>query len=644
MPGPEMQLAGGYIDPATSLPYPNLLDMSLANPDQTFGVPEVLNFNHNTAAGSGGVPSNAGIFNSDTGVPGLPGTGSSNQGLDNSVHEFITYIDLKAGAHIFGVNVDDGWMASSAPNAQDTLGTLLGFRNGPGGQNGNPLNNPNGAFTVVVTEPGIYPLRLLFWQGGGGVNIEFLSIDRDTGTQVLVNDLSGTYPSVVALSGNLVSPYTTYSTYTGPQRPWVKSSVHPLPYIGVTSPLVNAGAAVTLWQNRLQQTGPGPIVAKLPLLNGSWNPGEVQNSATAQRPFGDTIGAVVSGLGSGSVGLILNGETVTPTVTDLPGTLDKLVVFTPPTPLSAASVHTAGLVYAGTTNYWLFNVISNVVADPTKALPSSMADATARGFRVRVAQGAAARSGGNTAAAAEAQLAGTPANVAIPGPEADGSYLVPGVINWSSRRNPGQTGNEIGNFQPLMGGPADSPIPGLPGTGLTGTAARDNAAAEIFAYLDLPAGYQRFGINGDDGWKVQIGMPGQTNGTVLFSMDRGGGSSDFPFAFVAPVAGLYPVRVVWYQGGGDGNIEIFTYGDNAEKILVNSAHPKAVKAYYRVASAEPTVSFKVLADQTIEISYTGTLQSSDSLNPVNWTAVAGASTPFKPDGAGAQRFYRAVSP
>lgn len=644
MPGPEMQLAGGYIDPATSLPYPNLLDLSLASTDQTFTVPEVLNFNHNTAAGSGGVPSNAGIFNADTGVPGLPGTGSSNQGLDNSVHEFITYIDLKAGAHIFGVNVDDGWMASSAPNAQDTLGTLLGFRNGPGGQNGNPLNNPNGAFTVVVTEPGIYPLRLLFWQGGGGVNIEFLSIDRDTGTQVLVNDLSGIYPSVVALGGNLVSPYTTYSTYTGPQRPWVKSSVHPLPYIGVTSPMVNAGAAVTLWQNRLQQTGPGPIIAKLPLLNGSWNPGEVQNSATAQRPFGDTVGAVVSGLGSGSVGLILNGEVVTPTVTDLPGGSDKLVVYTPPTPLSASVVHTAGLVYAGTTNFWMFNVISNVVADASMTLPSSMAMSANRGFRVRVAQSATARPGGNTAAAAEAQLTGTPANVAVAGPEADGSYLEPGVINWSSRKNPGQTGNEIGNFQPLMGGPADSPIPGLPGTGLTGTAARENAAAEIFAYLDLPAGYQRFGINGDDGWKVQIGMPGQTNGTVLFSMDRGGGSSDFPFAFVAPQAGLYPVRVVWYQGGGDGNIEFFTYGDNAEKILVNSAHPKAVKAYFRVAGAEPTVALKTLADQSIEITYTGTLQSSDSLNPSNWVAVPGASSPFKPDASAAQRYYRAVTP
>jgi hypothetical protein len=104
------------------------------------------------------------------------------------------------------------------------------------------------------------------------------------------------------------------------------------------------------------------------------------------------------------------------------------------------------------------------------------------------------------------------------------------------------------------------------------------------------------------------------------------------------------VRVVWYQGGGDGNIEFFTYGDNAEKILVNSAHPKAVKAYFRVAGAEPTVALKTLADQSIEITYTGTLQSSDSLNPSNWVAVPGASSPFKPDASAAQRYYRAVTP
>lgn len=643
MPGPEMQLADGFVDPGTGLPYPNLLDKTAANPDGTFSVAEVLNFNHNTAAGSGGAPSNAGIFNGDTATPGLPGTGSSNQGLDNSVHEFITYIDLKAGAHIFGVNVDDGWMASSSPNARDTLGTLLGFRNAPGGQNGNPLNNPNGAFTVIVTEPGIYPLRILFWQGGGGVNIEFLAVDRDTGTQVLVNDVGGSYPSVVPSSGNLVSPYTLYSTYTGPDRPWVKSSVHPIPYIGVTSPLVNGGAAVTLWQNRLQQTAPGPIIARIPQLNGSWNPGEIQNASTAQRPFGDNIGAVVSGLGSGSVGLIVNNDVVTPTIRDLPGG-DKLVTYTPPVPLSSSAVHRAGLVYAGTTNWWLFNVIAQVDVAPSNALPSSVADASARGFRVRVAQAAAARPGGNTAAAAETQLTGTPANVAKPGPEPDGSYIVPGIINWSSRRVPGQTGNEIGNFQPLMGGPADEPIPGLPGNGLSGAAGRDNVTAEIFAYLDLPAGYQKLGINGDDGWKVQIGTPGKTDGQVLFTIDRGGGSADIPFAFTAPVAGLYPVRVVWYQGGGDANLEFFSYGERGEKIPVNGAHPAAIKAYHRVIVAEPTITLKTLADGSVELTYVGTLQASDSLNPANWQTVNGASSPYKPDTAAPSRYFRAIAP
>src|SRR5213075_338865 len=103
---------------------------------------------------------------------------------------------------------------------------------------------------------------------------------------------------------------------------------------------------------------------------------------------------------------------------------------------------------------------------------------------------------------------------------------VPGIINWSSRRVPGQSGAEIGNFQTMLTGTPDDPIPGLPGTGLTGAAGIQNVAAEIFAYLDLPAGYQKFGINGDDGWAVQIGTPGQTNRAILVTVDRGAGSAD----------------------------------------------------------------------------------------------------------------------
>src|SRR5690606_12282216 len=113
--------------------------------------------------------------------------------------------------------------------------------------------------------------------------------------------------------------------------------------------------------------------------------------------------------------------------------------------------------------------------------------------------------------------------VAIPGPGPDGTYIITNIINWSERRVPGGSGAEIGNFIDLNGFP-DEAIPGLPGTGLSGAAGRENVAAEIFAWLELPAGYQKFGVNGDDGWAVKVGLPGETDGTVLFSIDRGAGA------------------------------------------------------------------------------------------------------------------------
>jgi len=638
MPRPEIQINNGYIRLSDNQPYPNLA-VAGPNADRSYDMFDVLNWN----SGAGGAPANAGIFNADFAVPGLPGAGTSGStavGLDNSVHEIVTYLELKAGAHVLGLNVDDGWVCISAPNARDTLGTLLGFRNGPGGQNGNPVHNPNAAFNVIVAEDGIYPFRILFWQGGGGVNLEFLQLDRQTGTQILVNDISGAFPSVVANPGQTISSIATYNAYSGPARPWVKASVYPMPYIGVTNPRVNAGAAVTLWQNQHQQSGPGPITLKV----GSGNPADIANDSPTIRPFGDAVGAVVADLGSGSVGMILDGESVTPTVTSISGSTDKLVLYTPPTPLSSSSNHIAGLVYAGTTNYWIFNVISNVTVDASVAVPLARLEAAKVGFRAKVVQAAAGRAGGNTAAAAEAQLAGTPANVATPGPEPDGSYLVPGTINWNVTKNPGNTPSDIGNFQAARTGQADEAVPGIPGTGLSGAARFENLTAEIFAYLDLPAGYQKFAVGGDDGWRVQIGLPGQTDGAVLFTIDRGAGARDIPFAFVTPVAGLYPVRLVWYQGGGGGNVEFFSYGPNNEKILINDrTNPNAIRAYYDVVPLQQVaLSITGPVDGKVTISWTGTgtLEEATSLTaPIGWTAAASQANPQTVEATGT-KFYR----
>lgn|GEM_PF-1911698 len=639
MPRPEIQLSEGYLD-EKGVPYPNLVLTGPTPPPAggVFEIPDVFNFNNAQSAGA--PAANAGIFNADTPTPGLPGAGTSNFGLDNTVHEFTSYLELKAGAHVFGVNVDDGWVVSSAPNAKDTLGTLLGFRNAPGGQNGNPINNPNGAFNVIVPEDGIYPIRILFWQGGGGVNLEFLHLDRNTGTQILVNDVNGAFPSVVAAGGQLNSSVKAYSTYTGPTKPWVKFSVYPLPYIATTQPLGSAGAAVTLWQNVHQQSGPGPIQVKVPRLNGSWNSAEIANDSINTRPFGDGVGAVIADLGNEPVGLILDGVSVTPTVTPIPNTSDSHVFYTPPTPLSSASNHVAGLIYSGTTNWWIFSVI-NYTNVPTSALVSAdRTDPNARGFRAKVVQALTATALANTVARAEAQLAGTPASVALPGTGPDGSYIVPGMINWNVQKNPGATTGEIGNFQPILTGEADEAVPGVPGTGLAGNARFESIAAEIFGYLDLPAGYQKFGVNGDDGWKVQIGMPGQTTGPVLFSVDRGAGARDFPFAFVTPAAGLYPVRLVWYQGTGGGNLEFFTYGPNNRKIAVNDLDdPLAIKAYHQLKEDQrPTLTSK-RNGATLELTFTGVLQSADLANGP-YTDVVGAASPATIPASNQQRFFR----
>lgn len=587
MPRPEIQLTDGYINRTNDLPFPNLADLSLFAEDGSYQVEGVFDFGQRGA--------NAGSFNPTAIMPGTPGQGTSTAGADvgtdNIAMEFVSYMDLKAGAYLMSINSDDGFVLTSAPNPRDTLGTLIGYFNDGGGS-----QNPPGRWvSFVVLEDGVYPFRTVYWEGGGGANIEWMAIEPGSGQRALIN------------SPDVTWSIKSYHTYTGPERPWTKFSVYPMPL---------------RWENQHQQSGPGAITVEV----GAGNPADIANEGPGIRPFGDSIGAIIANLGSGSVDLVVDGEDVTPTVTDVPGGTDKLVTYQPGTPFTAGTVHTAGLVYAGVTNYWSFTVITNATVEAGVAAPSSRADQDARGFRAKVVQASAGRPGGNTAAAAEAQLAGSVPNVASEGTGPEGSHLLQGIINWNTAFGPGFSANpaHTGNFQPLMNGSNDVAVPGITGTGLTGDARFGNIAAEIFAYLDLPAGYQKFGVNGDDGWKVQIGMPGETNGTVLFTIDRGAGNRDIPFAFVTPEAGLYPVRLVWYQGGGGGNLEFFTYGPNNTKIPVNADDPNAIKAYYAITDVggvpELTVTRGSNGDITITWTNGGTLQSKADLNdPAPWT-------------------------
>ena len=627
MPRPEMQLFGGDINPTNGTAYPNLADLTAADVNGIFDITDPLNFNSNPAGG------NTGIFQgaTDLPMPGLPGGGSSVtggiKGIENYVGEFTTYLDLKAGVYLWAVNSDDGFVAISAPDPHDTLGTLLGYAN-VGRGNANPLPSPgapnsyiptpgtsqnNFAFGVVVPEDGIYPMRLLYWQGGGGVNLEFLSIDRNSGIQSLVNNTANDSLSIPA-----------YRTYTGPARPWVKFSVSPTP-----------------WDNRVQQAGPGLIKAYgRTVANTGGN--DLVNDADTRRPWADVgIGGVVAnGVGDASLGLLVNGAPVTPTFTT--NGSDVTVSYRPNPPLPAGSTNTAGLIYGGTTNSWKFIVQTYTNLNASDAIPASQADPGSVGFRVKMTEVASIPAGftQNSAARAEAQLAGTLGlpDISLPGPGPNGTYIYTNILNWNNNVNPNHTGVQLGNFQRNVYGAGwpygdhpDEPIPGVPNTTTnSANAFTYDLAAEIFAYLNFPtAGYYRFGVNSDDGFKLQVGTPGQTNGTVIFTTDVGKGASDIPFSFTVPQAGLYPMRLVYYNGGGGAALEFFSYDDTGNKIAINdSTNPNAIKAYYSLTSVGQLQFTSVTAsggNLTLNWSSTGavTLQHATALtgNPNDWSDI-----------------------
>jgi hypothetical protein len=126
----------------------------------------------------------------------------------------------------------------------------------------------------------------------------------------------------------------------------------------------------------------------------------------------------------------------------------------------------------------------------------------------------------------------------------------------------------------------------------------------------------------------------------FFNAGRGADSGTI-FSFVVPQAGVYPLRSIFFQGGGGGNAEWFTVADDGTKILLNdTATAGAIKTYQAVTTvSSPTVSVSKNATEVI-LTFTGTLESSDTVNGT-YTPVAGATSPLHvPFATAAAKFYR----
>src|SRR6185295_12739680 len=165
----EQQLANGLIDPLTGNPYPNTASAASANvdfvnweqdgADIAVNPPQPDNFNSVDPA-SGPIPNAL--------IPGIPGAATAP--TDYIAVEVVTYLQLNAGTYRMGVNSDDGFKVSAAPGAPTPFGLVLGSFNGGRGSG-------NTFFDFVVAANGYYPFRLAWWEGTGGANVEWFTVN-----------------------------------------------------------------------------------------------------------------------------------------------------------------------------------------------------------------------------------------------------------------------------------------------------------------------------------------------------------------------------------------------------------------------------------------------------------------------------------
>jgi hypothetical protein len=112
-----------------------------------------------------------------------------------------TWLDFpSAGTWKMGVNSDDGFSVKSGQAPGDIFGQLLGEFDVAGGRSA-----ADTIFSFFVPQPGLYPFRLLYEQGGGGANCEWFTVNP-AGQNVLINDCSQGTNAIYAYAAAGSSP------------------------------------------------------------------------------------------------------------------------------------------------------------------------------------------------------------------------------------------------------------------------------------------------------------------------------------------------------------------------------------------------------------------------------------------------------
>ena len=480
---------------------------------------ETTTINYNQDA-----PANAGNFNAGNGaedraIPGVDTVTNS----DNIAMEIQTVLEFnEAGVYTLIFNSDDGFRTTFGKNSREQITGLIAsqFDGGRGAS--------DTAVTLVVPTPGFFPVRSVWFEGGGGANLEWVVI-RDGKPRALVND--GTPNSVRAFRSSTAA---------------------------VPPGVVFAYPA--------RQTG-NPYLADLPIT----------------LDIADGSAATVNG---GSIVLKVNDTTVTPTISKA-GTTTTVRYAAPgqfpsgtTNKIDLAFTDSAGGSYAGTYTY---NVASYTTIPVSFRLPASAVDATKPGFifkPIQTDQGLENRV--RRADLHTRGLYGLPNYADLSAADTTGSFVITDVINFD--QGPGNAGAFNGN-----NGFPEVGIPGIPGTVLpNGNTSTDNISAEILTVVEFPtAGLYTFSFNSDDGFGTWFGHPKDQARMLVGQFDGGRGASDTFYSVLITQPGLYPVRSVWFEGGGGANLEWYTRKNGVSALLNDSANG-GLKTYQYTGATGPT--------------------------------------------------------
>ncbi len=569
----ELQLAGELRD-EDGVPYENeadLMDTSYeSNQDGYFIVEGVINFSDATDPFLDTI-GNEGNFTPDDKYPAIPGFGNGENLNDDFAMEILTFLELKEGLNRLGVNSNEGFRFTIGvgTNTKDAFavqpaGAVFGGARGGG----------NTEWDLEVQEAGIYPVRLIHWDGGGTAAIEFYSMMGEE--RILINDSSN------------VNSIKAYRTATGS----APTAVSVLPRPGATG------------------------IFPRPTITIELQDGEAQ-------------------IDRDSIELSFSGTDITGDARiQKSGTITTIQYLTPDF-LAPNSVQSATLQFSDTNNVmrehtWSFEIANFVNLTADLAYPLDTKDSSAPGFLGTVRQ---AREGAGLAASvsrANSQIRDTlvdPFSGDIFANEASQqSFTVDGVVNFVESLDDAEQ-PEKGNF--TAPDSADSLFPGIPGSG-----GHDNQyAIELSTYLELKAGLYAIGVNSQDGFQLATGADARDVFDVQI-LGQAEGTRPVPTDDVMILNvesdGLYSFRLLQFESSDDpivnftiptdgGALEFFSLDPNefaedpetAQKILINdSGNPNSIKAWQKLTNIEPTYVHSVFpAPDATSVSVTTSIEA-----------------------------------